>query len=235
MAINDRFMLPKRVRTMEQMADLLAAEQAELDQTQRIIMALENQLTISISTHLLPRHERLFALPVNTAESLEVRRARVLAKLNTRGTTTVQAIRDMVKIITGREADVIEHFSDYAFSILIKLPPTEKITTANMQELAQQVEAVKPAHLAFQIVVPHFLLLPITSRAGPRLSTTRLFQKTAEPEQVCLPAGSALGPRISRTVPNNRLPDVAAHITAHTGSRITATRLPHGAADYEGG
>ena len=30
MAINDRFMLPKRVRTMEQMADLLAAEQIQL-------------------------------------------------------------------------------------------------------------------------------------------------------------------------------------------------------------
>ena len=54
---------------MEQMADLLAAEQAELDQTQRTIIALENQLTISTSTHLLPRHERLFALPVNTTES----------------------------------------------------------------------------------------------------------------------------------------------------------------------
>ncbi len=63
MAINDRFMLPKRVRTMEQMADLLAAEQAELDQTQRTIAALENQLTISTSTHLLPRHERLLPCP----------------------------------------------------------------------------------------------------------------------------------------------------------------------------
>ena len=147
MAINDRFMLPKRVRTMEQMADLLAAEQAELDQTQRTIVALENQLTISTSTHLLPRHERLFALPVNTTESLEVRRARVLAKLNTRGTTTVRAIRDMVEIITGREGDVIE---DYAFSVLIKLLPAD--ATADVQELIRQIEEIKPAHLLFDII-----------------------------------------------------------------------------------
>ena len=33
-------------------------------------------------------------MPVNTTESLEVRRARVLAKLNTRGTTTVRAIQE---------------------------------------------------------------------------------------------------------------------------------------------
>ena len=150
MAINDRFMLPKRVRTMEQMADLLAAEQAELDQTQRTITALENQLTINTSTHLLPRHERLFALPVNTTESLEVRRARVLAKLNTRGTTTVRAIRDMVEIITGREGDVIEHFEDYAFSVLIKLLPAD--ATTDVQELIRQIEEIKPAHLLFDII-----------------------------------------------------------------------------------
>ena len=77
MPINDAFMLPKRVRTMEQMADLLQTEQTELTQTQRTIAALEQQLNISTSTFLLPRHERLFELPVNTTESLEARRAKV--------------------------------------------------------------------------------------------------------------------------------------------------------------
>lgn len=148
MAINDRFMLPRRVRTMEQMADLLAAEQAELEQTQRTIMALEDQLTISTSTHLLPRHERLFNLPTNTTESLEVRRARVLAKLNTRGTTTVRAIRDMVEIVTGQEGNVIEHFDQYAFSLLIRMRESAVI---NVEELAQQIERIKPAHLLFDI------------------------------------------------------------------------------------
>lgn len=171
MAINDRFMLPKRVRTMEQMADLLAAEQAELDQTQRTIVALEDQLTISTSTHLLPRHERLFGLPVNTTESLVVRRARVLAKLNTQGTTTAQAIRDMVEIITGREGDVIEHFEEYAFSVLIKLLPTDGITTANMQEFVRQIEEIKPAHLVFDIIAA-FRPIPLVHEN--RLSFYRL-------------------------------------------------------------
>lgn len=71
-------------------------------------------MNISTSTFLLPRHERLFELPVNTTESLEARRAKVLAKLNTRGTTTVEAIREMVSIVTGSEGAVVEHFSQYA-------------------------------------------------------------------------------------------------------------------------
>ena len=53
MPINDAFMLPKQVRTMAQMADLLQAEQTELTQAQRTIAALENQLIISTSLSLI--------------------------------------------------------------------------------------------------------------------------------------------------------------------------------------
>lgn len=150
MAINDLFMLPRRVRTMEQMADLLNTEQVELTQTSRTIKALENQLVISTSTFLLPRHERIFALPVNTEESLEVRRARILAKLNTRGSTTVQAIKEMVKIVTDRPSDVVEHFGQYSFSIIIYLLFTD--TAVNLQELVGKIEEIKPAHLIFDLV-----------------------------------------------------------------------------------
>lgn len=72
---------------------------------------------------------------------------RLLAKLNTRGTTTVQAIKEMVKIVTGREGDVIEHFESYSFSVIVHLLfPGE--TTA-LQELIRQIEEIKPAHLVF--------------------------------------------------------------------------------------
>ena len=120
MPLTDDFMLPRRVRTMEQMADLLQAEEAEIDQAQRTIDAMAAQLAVCTSTFLLPRHERIFGLPVNTGESLEVRRARVLARLNTRGVTTVQAIRELVQIITGREGEVTEHFASYAFSVTVR-------------------------------------------------------------------------------------------------------------------
>ena len=145
MAINDRFMLPKRVRTMEQMADLLAAEQAELDQTQRTITALENQLTVSTSTYLLSRHEQLFALPVNTTESMEVRRSRVLAKLNTHGITTTQAIQNLVEIVTGVKPEVVEHFEQYAFDLIIPNP----CRLHDLFSLFAMLEQMKPAHLVF--------------------------------------------------------------------------------------
>lgn len=149
-AVNDRFMLPRRVRTMEQMADLLQVEQTELTQLQRTIAALENQLFIPTSTFLIPRYERMFALPVSSEESPEVRRARVLAKLNTNGTTTVEAIKEMVKIVTGRDSDVVEYFDQYSFSVIISLLFTD--TTVHLFELVDQIEEVKPAHLVFDMV-----------------------------------------------------------------------------------
>mgnify|MGYP005776740629 CR=1 FL=1 len=150
MPINDAFMLPKRVRTMEQMADLLQTEQTELTQMQRTIAALEQQLNISTSTFLIPRHERLFELPVNTTERLETRRAKVLAKLNMQGTTTAEAIREMVSIVTGCEGVVVEHFSQYAFTVIVYML-LEGIFPG-LSELIRQIDEIKPAHLIFDIV-----------------------------------------------------------------------------------
>lgn len=72
---------------------------------------------------------------------------RLLAKLNTHGTTTVQAIKEMVKIVTGREGDVIEHFEGYSFSVIVHLLFPDETTA--MQELIRQIEEIKPAHLVF--------------------------------------------------------------------------------------
>lgn len=107
-------------------------------------------MTVGTSTFLLPRHERIFGLPVNTGESLEVRRARVLARLNTRGVTTVQAIRELVQIITGREGEVTEHFADYSFSVTVRLLFPD--ATKDLGELIRQIDEIKPAHLVFDTI-----------------------------------------------------------------------------------
>ncbi len=145
MAVNDEFMLPKRVRKMQPMDDLLQAEQIELTQTQRTVAALENQLTIGTSTFLLSRHERLFGLPVKASESLEDRRHKVLAKLNTRSPTTVQAVKDIVEIITGFEAAVEEHYSIYTFELLFH--NIDRVI--DCAALDDALETMKPTHLLY--------------------------------------------------------------------------------------
>lgn len=164
MPLTDNFMLPRRVRTMEQMADLLQAEETELAQAQRVIDAMFNQLAVGTSTFLLPRHERIFGLPVNTEESMESRRARVMARLNTRGVTTVQTILEMVRLITGREGDVAEHFADYSFSVAVHLLFQD--STKDLRELIRQIDEVKPAHLLYDTTAA---IQPVTLENKNRL------------------------------------------------------------------
>ena len=152
MPINDAFMLPKRVRTMEQMADLLQAEQTELTQMQRTIAALEQQLTISTSTFLLHRHETIFGLPSNPSEDMMVRRSRLLAKLVARGTTTVKTLYELIRLVTPCNAEIIEHSAEYALQITLM----DDGNTPNLQAIYTLIDEVKPAHLLlrFNIVAP---------------------------------------------------------------------------------
>lgn len=148
MAINDLFMLPRRVRTMEQMADLLNTEQVELTQTSRTIKALENQLVISTSTFLLPRHERIFAIASNSQETLELRRARLIARLRGQGSVTPYQLRAVAASFAPlAEISIVEHCSEYRFEVWFKqldfIPPIDAICTS--------MEELKPAHLSFAL------------------------------------------------------------------------------------
>jgi len=148
-AINDKFMLPKQVRTIEQMADLLAAEQMELTQTQRVISALESQLIISTSTFLLSRHEHLFALPTEASENLTDRRNEVLARLNTRSPATVRAVKELVKLMTGFEVEVVEYYSLYTFELILQ----DVDRLIDYTALNGALEVMKPAHLLYQYII----------------------------------------------------------------------------------
>ena len=152
MPINDTFMLPKRVRTMEQMADLLQTEQTELTQMQRTIAALEQQLTISTSTLLLHRHETIFGLLSNPSEDLDVRRSRLLAKLVSRGTTTLKTLYELIRLVTPCDAEIIEHPEEYALQITLM----DDGSAPDLQSIYTLIDEVKPAHLLlrFDIVAP---------------------------------------------------------------------------------
>lgn len=148
MAINDLFMLPRRVRTMEQMADLLRTEQVELTQSSRTIKALENQLSISTSTFLLSRHERIFSVVPNSQEPLELRRSRLIAKLRGQGAVTADRLRAVAASFAPlAEAVIVEHCSEYRFEIWLNqldvIPPIDAICTS--------VEELKPAHISFSL------------------------------------------------------------------------------------
>ncbi len=145
MPLTDPFTLPRLVREMEQMGDLLQAEQLELDRVSQLIALLEKQLTISTADFLLPRHEQIYGMVTNPEDSLEVRRARLLARLNARGATTVESVQDLAKIVTGCSSEILECPAEYLFRVVFP------IDVPNIAEFRRALDERKPAHLLYII------------------------------------------------------------------------------------
>jgi len=106
--------------------------------------------------------EKRIGITTNTSKSIEERRSRVLAKLNTRGTTTIEVIKQICKSFIS-EVEVIQHYPEYYFEI--NLLSTTGFPYA-LDSLYDSVEIAKPAHLG----VKYKLISIIQSQVYYRLA-----------------------------------------------------------------
>ncbi len=90
--------------------------------------------------------EKRVGITTNTSKSIEERRAKILAKLNTKGTTTVEVIRQICKSFVSN-VEIIQHNSDYYFEV--NLLTTTGFPYA-LDSLYDSVEIAKPAHLGVE-------------------------------------------------------------------------------------
>lgn len=151
MPINDIYTLPKKIRNMREMADLLQAEQIEIDLLVELIMSVQKEMQIHSSTHLLPRYERMFALPTNTEETMEERRAKLIARLVARQMTTVECIEELIRVMTDCSGSVTEYCDQYSFTVSVNMPSNQR--SFLIKTLMKQIGEIKPAHLAVHALV----------------------------------------------------------------------------------
>ncbi|WP_315065875.1 putative phage tail protein [uncultured Clostridium sp.] len=90
--------------------------------------------------------EKRVGITTNTSKSIEERRAKILAKLNTKGTTTVEVIKQICKSFVSN-VEIIQHNSDYYFEV--NLLTTTGFPYA-LDSLYDSVEIAKPAHLGVE-------------------------------------------------------------------------------------
>lgn len=170
MSINDIYTLPPKVRTMREMADLLQAEQAEIEVLQKTAQTLAAELHMHSSTYLLDRYEKMFALPVNPQMDSGERQARLVGKLNARQMTTVQMIKALSILIIGYAAEMEEQYTLYRFIIRIRIPAVHD--NPHLRAFIEQVEEIKPAHLGFGMI-GIFEGLTVNNLACERLTIER--------------------------------------------------------------
>lgn len=146
MSLFSRQLLPPFLRNMEQIADILQAIEPELTLIRNEIARQMRELNITTSTTLLPRHERIFAVPVNPKTQIEDRRARLVARLLGQGTTTLEVLIAVIRGYYDGDVGIIEHPHEARFVIELSGPLQMPVDWPNM---TAAIEELKPAHLAY--------------------------------------------------------------------------------------
>lgn len=87
--------------------------------------------------------EKRVGITTNNAKSIEERRARVLAKLNSKGTTTVEVIKQTCKSFVS-EAEIIQNNPEYYFQVNLI---SDTGFPYALDSLYDSIGIAKPAHL----------------------------------------------------------------------------------------
>lgn len=141
--------VPPFVAQMREMAELFVAEQPELDRMESDLSRLLSQFYIKTADYSLDRWEEDFGLAADPELTLHQRRARVLAKLNSRPPATVRRLENLVRQTMGEENVWIEeHPEDYSFTVYI-----QEDQLSDLLGIADQaMRETRPAHLNYHFV-----------------------------------------------------------------------------------
>ena len=103
-----------------------------------------NQFFVSSATYGLDNWEKMLGISKNNFD-IQTRRENIKAKMRSRGTTSIDVIKNICEAYSNGEVDVIVNHSDYSF--VIKFVGSIGIPQA-FDELDKTIENIKPCHLA---------------------------------------------------------------------------------------
>ena len=134
-------------KTMEKLQGVLSGDVSTMiSDLQKAV----NECFVNTASDTLKRYEDIFGIKTDISKSLAERRSRIKGKMRVRGVTTVDVIRKVAESFASDQADVrvVEHNPEYRFDIryieTLGQPP-------DYRGLAEAVEEIKPAHLAWGV------------------------------------------------------------------------------------
>lgn len=134
---------------MKELKELLQAEQPELDLIENRLEDIIKQFYAKTTTWAIEKWEDDFLMEHDSTLSIEQRRARVLAKINSDSTSTKEMLENLVKqIMDAKRVVITENPADYSFTIYVNTAfLVHNFNIANMA-----VYFARPAHLNFKFV-----------------------------------------------------------------------------------
>lgn len=146
--LNRSRLLPPFLLENSTICELLNVCDQEIILFEKYVEKLRDELNIALADELLSRYEKIFdEIAFGTKQE---RIYKLLSKLNMTGTFRKIDVLNLVELITKREAQIIEHFNEYSFDVIVRLREVD--TTGVLNVLIEQIEELKPAHLAFHVI-----------------------------------------------------------------------------------
>lgn len=141
--------LPRHYQISPQDAELQRALQTIAQQAQvDLNFTLAQLIPSTASGWGLALWETAYGIPVDTSLPENTRRARILAKIQGLGMTTVQKIQSVAEAFSDSPVTVVEEYGEYTFVIWYTdtVGPLE-----DLAGLAAIINELKPAHLAWRV------------------------------------------------------------------------------------
>lgn len=166
--------LPMYYLESKVMKELIKPFDLENEILLNIIFDYINQFFVNTATFSLPKYEFEYGLPINPDLPISERRSRIMAKMKTTGTTTVQKIKTVITSWSDYEADVFEKTeNDYEVKIVF----TDFVgVPSNMQDVKKAINEIIPAHLVVNFVFKFNTYKDLTPFTNEELSSKTHYQ-----------------------------------------------------------
>ena len=126
------------------MSQILQSQQNEIDRISDSTDDAGNQLLVSTATYALARYEKDLGIPVNDSDAPDVRRKRILSKLQGIGTITLAEIQRIISMYIDGVVTVTENFSSYTVDIKFI---SHKGVPDNIDAIKNAIAEIIPAHI----------------------------------------------------------------------------------------
>lgn len=121
----------------------------EWDSSYNLVDEVLLQLFPQTATWGLAWWEQRNNLPTNLNEDIEIRRGKVIAKMQTRFPITPERIANVLKNYTRADVFITEGISSNIFEVLLE---TKTTINGSLQEIIEQVNKLKPSHMNYNLV-----------------------------------------------------------------------------------
>lgn len=142
--------LSKLEASMRQMDELLEAEQMEIDRMHAELEKQHERVCVKTADEAgLILWEKEYGLIRDSSLTLNQKKARVLAKMNSGETATRSMLAGLVKqVIDADYVEIIEYPLEYYFEVLVGT----QYLAENMQIAKDAIDEARPAHLDFEFI-----------------------------------------------------------------------------------